>query len=233
MTKNLDDEGLRSVFYNYELFFIDLWGVVHNGIELHKNAINTLSKITEAKKNYILLTNAPRPNKIVKIFLENLGLDKSMSENVFTSGEAALSYLKKNNFNVTVYNRTQSKAEQWSKEYGDEYAITPAKAVINSEAVFICVGRDEDLMEVMEGKEGILTNTKEGVIIVDHTTASADIAREYSRKCQDLNKFFLDNFFIFPSFVDIFSDVSLCLFPKFNNFIFLFFHILFVVSNKA
>ena len=101
-------------------------------------------------------------------------------------------FLKKNNFNVTVYNRTQSKAEQWSKEYGDGYAITPAKAVIDSEAIFICVGRDEDLKEVMDGSEGILFNTKEGAIIVDHTTASADIAREYSRKCQDLNKFFLD-----------------------------------------
>ena len=101
-------------------------------------------------------------------------------------------FLKKNNFNVTVYNRTQSKAEQWSKEYGDGYAITPAKAVIDSEAIFICVGRDEDLKEVMDGSEGILSNTKEGAIIVDHTTASADIAREYSRKCQDLNKFFLD-----------------------------------------
>ena len=96
MTKNLDNEGFRSVFDNYELFIIDLWGVVHNGIELHKNAINTLSKITEAKKNYILLTNAPRPNKTVKIFLEDLGMHKSMSENVFTSGEAALGYLKKN-----------------------------------------------------------------------------------------------------------------------------------------
>ena len=95
MTKNLDVEGLRSVFDNYELFFIDLWGVVHNGITLHKGAINTLAKITEAKKNYILLTNAPRPNKIVKIFLEKLGLDKSMRENVYTSGEAALCYLKK------------------------------------------------------------------------------------------------------------------------------------------
>ena len=103
MTKNLDGEGLRSVFKNYDLFFIDLWGVVHNGIELHENAIYTLSKITEAKKNYILLTNAPRPNKIVKIFLENLGLDKSMSENVFTSGEAALSYLKKSYIGQKFY----------------------------------------------------------------------------------------------------------------------------------
>ena len=103
MTKNLDGEGLRSVFDNYELLFIDLWGVVHNGIELHENAIHTLSKISEAKKDYILLTNAPRPNKTVKIFLEKLGLDKSMREKVFTSGEAALGYLKKNYINQKFY----------------------------------------------------------------------------------------------------------------------------------
>ena len=103
MTKNLDGEGFRSVFDNYELLFIDLWGVVHNGIELHENAIHTLSKISEAKKDYILLTNAPRPNKTVKIFLEKLGLDKSMREKVFTSGEAALGYLKKNYISQKFY----------------------------------------------------------------------------------------------------------------------------------
>ena len=103
MTKNLDGEGLRSVFDNYELLFIDLWGVVHNGIKLHENAIHTLSKISEAKKDYILLTNAPRPNKTVKIFLEKLGLDKSMREKVFTSGEAALGYLKKNYISQKFY----------------------------------------------------------------------------------------------------------------------------------
>ena len=103
MTKNLDGKGLRSVFDNYELLFIDLWGVVHNGIELHENAIHTLSKISEAKKDYILLTNAPRPNKTVKIFLEKLGLDKSMREKVFTSGEAALGYLKKNYISQKFY----------------------------------------------------------------------------------------------------------------------------------
>jgi HAD superfamily hydrolase (TIGR01459 family) len=103
MTKNLDSEGLRSVFDNYELFFIDLWGVVHNGIELHENAVHALSKISEAKKNYILLTNAPRPNKIVKNFLEKLSLDKMMRDKVFTSGEAALGYLKKNYINQKFY----------------------------------------------------------------------------------------------------------------------------------
>ena len=92
MTINLDNNGLKSIIENYDLFFIDLWGVVHNGVKLNDKAIDVLAKISEAKKNYILLTNAPRPNKIVKVFLENLGLDKSMSENVFTSGEAALDY---------------------------------------------------------------------------------------------------------------------------------------------
>ena len=53
MTKNLDAEGLRSVFDRYELFFIDLWGVVHNGIELHENAIHALSKITDAKSLFV------------------------------------------------------------------------------------------------------------------------------------------------------------------------------------
>ena len=50
MTKNLDNEGLKSIIKNYDIFYIDLWGVVHNGITLHKNAIKALEKITEANK---------------------------------------------------------------------------------------------------------------------------------------------------------------------------------------
>ena len=95
MTINLDNNGLKSIIENYDLFFIDLWGVVHNGVKLNEKAIDVLAKISEAKKNYILLTNAPRPNSIVKIFLEKMGMNKNMRENVYTSGEAALSYLKK------------------------------------------------------------------------------------------------------------------------------------------
>ena len=96
MAKNLDKDGLRSIVENYDLFFIDLWGVVHNGINLHTKAIETLIEIDKSKKNYVLLTNAPRPNSTVKIFLKKLGMDNKMLENVYTSGEAALSYLKKN-----------------------------------------------------------------------------------------------------------------------------------------
>ena len=103
MTKNLDNNGLRSIVDNYDIFYIDLWGVIHNGITLHKKAIETLEEITKAKKNYVLLTNAPRPNETVKSFLEKMGLKKSIREKVYSSGEAALNYLKKNCFNKKFY----------------------------------------------------------------------------------------------------------------------------------
>ena len=90
MTKNLDKEGLRSIADNYELFYVDLWGVVHNGVSLYQEAIKTLYEITKKKKDYILLSNAPRPNHSVRSFLENLGMEKEITNHVFTSGEAAL-----------------------------------------------------------------------------------------------------------------------------------------------
>ena len=104
MVKNLDQEGLKSIINRYDLFFIDLWGVVHNGIELYENSINVLDNLAAAKKDFILLTNAPRPNATVINFLKKMGLKKYF-ENVFTSGEAAHKYLisdlgKKNFFHI-------------------------------------------------------------------------------------------------------------------------------------
>ena len=103
MTKNLDNEGFKSIIDNYDIFYIDLWGVVHNGISLHKNAIVALKEITKAKKDYVLLTNAPRPNKIVKAFLEKMGMKKEVREKVYSSGEASLNYLKKNYLEKKFY----------------------------------------------------------------------------------------------------------------------------------
>ena len=103
MTKNLDIEGLSSIADNYQLFYIDLWGVIHNGINLHDEAVNALKQITKMNKNYVLLTNAPRPNSSVKNFLENMGLEKEIREHVFTSGEAAINSLKNNKFGLKFY----------------------------------------------------------------------------------------------------------------------------------
>tara|TARA_Y100000590_G_scaffold415898_1_gene514199 strand:+ start:845 stop:1663 length:819 start_codon:yes stop_codon:yes gene_type:complete len=93
MTNNLDRLGVKSIISNYDLFFIDIWGVVHNGISLFESSIDVLKKIEELDKQYVLLTNAPRPNAIVRKFLENMGLDNTISKKVYTSGEAALDYL--------------------------------------------------------------------------------------------------------------------------------------------
>ena len=92
MVKNLDQEGIKSIVNRYDLFFIDLWGVVHNGIELYDNSIDVLDNLAAAKKDFVLLTNAPRPNATVINFLKKIGL-KKYYENVFTSGEAAYKYL--------------------------------------------------------------------------------------------------------------------------------------------
>ena len=87
MSENLDNNGLRSIVENYDIFYIDLWGVVHNGITLHKNAIEALEEIAKVKKQYVLLTNAPRPSTTVKSFLEKMGMNKEIRENVYSSAK--------------------------------------------------------------------------------------------------------------------------------------------------
>ncbi len=101
-------------------------------------------------------------------------------------------HLKNNGYNVTVYNRTTAKAEKWVNEYKGKMANTPSEASQSSEIVFMCVGRDEDIIEVMESESGILSKVTEGTIIVDHTTASAEIARNYFNKLKDKKLSFLD-----------------------------------------
>ena len=103
MSENLDNNGLRSIAENYDIFYIDLWGVIHNGINLHKKAIKALEEISKAKKQYVLLTNAPRPNETVKSFLKKMGMNKEIREKVYSSGEAALNYLRKNSLEEKFY----------------------------------------------------------------------------------------------------------------------------------
>ena len=78
---------------------------------------------------------------------------------------------------VTVYNRTTAKAERWVAEHGGEMAMTPAAAAVGAEYVFLCVGDDPDVLAVTTGADGVLETMGEGAVLVDHTTASAVIAR--------------------------------------------------------
>ena len=95
--------GLREVYENYDAFFIDLWGVTHNGIKLYPEAIEVLHNLYKLKKRFVLMSNAPRPSKNVKKFLLNLKMDKIFLNNIFTSGEAALQSLKQNIYGKYFY----------------------------------------------------------------------------------------------------------------------------------
>tara|TARA_Y100001935_G_scaffold215117_1_gene186477 strand:- start:196 stop:1008 length:813 start_codon:yes stop_codon:yes gene_type:complete len=93
MIVNLSEKGLKEIANSFDLFYIDIWGVLHNGIKLHDDAVNVLSELDNLKKEYVLLTNAPRPNSDVIKFLKKLGLDDKKSSKVYTSGQGSLNYL--------------------------------------------------------------------------------------------------------------------------------------------
>jgi len=101
-------------------------------------------------------------------------------------------YLSKNNHDVVVYNRTTARAEAWSEEFEGSVALTPFEAARDADIVFCCVGNDDDVREVLIGDRGALQGLSEGAVIVDHTTASAELARELYADCKARSIDFLD-----------------------------------------
>ncbi|MGA0203575.1 MAG: NAD(P)-dependent oxidoreductase [Pseudohongiellaceae bacterium] len=93
---------------------------------------------------------------------------------------------------ICVFNRNAARAEQWCAEYGGDMAPTPAEAAKNADVVLVCVGNDDDVRAVVLGESGVLSAMKPGAILVDHTTASADLARELAGAAQQQGKQFLD-----------------------------------------
>ena len=93
---------------------------------------------------------------------------------------------------ICVFNRNAARAEQWCAEYGGDMALTPAEAAKNADVVLVCVGNDDDVRAVVLGESGVLSAMKPGAILVDHTTASADLARELAGAAQQQGKQFLD-----------------------------------------
>jgi 3-hydroxyisobutyrate dehydrogenase-like beta-hydroxyacid dehydrogenase len=100
--------------------------------------------------------------------------------------------LKKGGHDVTVYNRTAAKAQQWAKEYGGKHAATPREAAKDCDFVMMCVGNDDDVRSVVYGDNGVLAGMKKGAILVDHTTASAIVAREVFQKAKERGIGFVD-----------------------------------------
>ena len=93
---------------------------------------------------------------------------------------------------VTVYNRTLAKAEQWCAEYAGQMAATPAEAAQGMDIVLLCVGRDEDVRQVISGKQGALVGLQPGAIVVDHTTTSAQLARDMAAQLKPRGSAYID-----------------------------------------
>ncbi|WP_303047859.1 NAD(P)-dependent oxidoreductase [Thalassospira lucentensis] len=101
-------------------------------------------------------------------------------------------HLQKAGHEVTVYNRTTAKAKKWVAEYGGASAATPAEAAKGAEFVFCCVGNDDDLRSVTTGDDGMLATMDSGTVLIDNTTASADVAREIYAQAKDKGISFID-----------------------------------------
>ena len=101
-------------------------------------------------------------------------------------------HLAKAGHQVTVYNRTAAKAQAWTKEHGGAAKPSPQEAATGAEIVFLCVGNDHDLREVALGPKGALAGMGKGAILADHTTASAEVAREIFTRAKEKGVGFLD-----------------------------------------
>jgi 3-hydroxyisobutyrate dehydrogenase len=99
---------------------------------------------------------------------------------------------KKGGHEVTVYNRTAAKVDKWVAQYGGKSAATPKAAAAGQDFVFACVGNDNDLREVMLGENGVFGGTREGAIVIDHTTESAALARELHAQARQHGFDFVD-----------------------------------------
>lgn len=84
---------------------------------------------------------------------------------------------------ITVYNRNTEKAKQWVADHGGSFALTPREVAQASDIVMVCVGNDDDVRSVVLGADGVIAGLKTGSVLVDHTTASATLARELSAIC--------------------------------------------------
>lgn len=101
-------------------------------------------------------------------------------------------HLLRSGHSVTVYNRTQSRAEAWASQYQGQTASTPAAAAKQADVVCVCVGNDDDVRSVVYGELGVLTGMSPGSLLIDHTTASAELARELAERAAEHGIGFID-----------------------------------------
>ena len=96
-------KGISEISDKYDVYFVDLWGVVHNGVQCYPEALKVLEKLKEQNKKIVLISNAPRPAAVVKVFLETIGLESSCYDFLVTSGDITREYISLNSSKKNFY----------------------------------------------------------------------------------------------------------------------------------
>ena len=148
-------KGLREVHSKYDAFFIDLWGVIHNGIQTYPEAIDVLENLSKLNKRFVLISNAPRPSKSVEKYLIKLKMDKTFLNNLITSGEAALQSLKNNIYGEKFYHLGPKRDEDLIRGFDKN------KTSLDKCDFILCTGLFDDKTNSLNYYENLLKkNTK-------------------------------------------------------------------------
>ena len=145
-------KGLKEINDKYDVFFIDLWGVVHNGIQLYPEAIEVLENLYKLNRRFVLMSNAPRPSKDVEKFLLNLKMDKIFTKNIFTSGQAALKSLQQNIYGKNFYHLGPKRDNSLIKEFEKN------KTSLKKADFILCTGLLDNHEESLDFYKDLLKN---------------------------------------------------------------------------
>ena len=143
-------KGLREVHSKYDAFFIDLWGVIHNGIQTYPEAIDVLENLNKLNKRFVLISNAPRPSKTVEKYLIKLQMDKTFLTNLITSGEAALQSLKNNTYGEKFYHLGPKRDEDLIRGFDKN------KTSLDKCDFILCTGLFDDKINSLHYYENLL-----------------------------------------------------------------------------
>ena len=156
--KKLDH--LKNIFNNYDHFIIDLWGVVHNGVKLNEGAMKTIEELYNNKKNYVFLSNAPRPVKDVREFLiEKMQINKKFLNNILTSGEAAINSIKNFNYGKFFFHLGPERDSKIFK------GLENHKTELEKCDYILCTGLYDSEMDKLNFYEKLLENSTDKKMI--------------------------------------------------------------------
>ena len=143
---------LAEIYKNYDTYVIDLWGVIHNGVELNLKAIEAVKNLIQRKKKVVFLSNAPRPSLEVKKFLKELKMEDQFLKNIMTSGEAAMLALQKESYGKFFYHLGP---ERDSSVF---FRIKENKTTLEKCNFILCTGLFNDREENLDYYKNLLKN---------------------------------------------------------------------------